>query len=126
LKIFNDEAPTIIFNTLHHDIDEKILSPSPLGRAGVGLYQVTEDVSLVHQILIASYQLKIQSVIVEGGAKLLQTFIDEDMWDEARVIRNEELVIRNGLNAPVLQHFAAIAEQKIFADQITNFKRIAS
>ena len=45
----------------------------------------------------ALYELKIQSVIVEGGAKLLQSFIDEGMWDEARVIKNEELIINNGL-----------------------------
>ena len=36
--------------------------------------------------LQACYQQKIQSVIVEGGARLLQSFIDEGIWDEARVI----------------------------------------
>jgi len=28
---------------------------------------------------------KIQSVIIEGGLQTLQTFIDENLWDEARV-----------------------------------------
>jgi diaminohydroxyphosphoribosylaminopyrimidine deaminase/5-amino-6-(5-phosphoribosylamino)uracil reductase len=46
--------------------------------------------------------MKIQSVIVEGGARLLQSFIDEGMWDEARIIKNEELIINNGLSAPQL------------------------
>jgi diaminohydroxyphosphoribosylaminopyrimidine deaminase/5-amino-6-(5-phosphoribosylamino)uracil reductase len=46
--------------------------------------------------------MKIQSVIVEGGAMLLQSFIDEGLWDEARVIKNEELKINNGLSAPQL------------------------
>ncbi len=32
------------------------------------------------------------SVLVEGGAQLLQTFIDEGYWDEARIITNEYLI----------------------------------
>ena len=31
------------------------------------------------------YHMEIQSVIIEGGAKTLQTFIDENLWDEARI-----------------------------------------
>lgn len=37
------------------------------------------------QICEVLYRHEIQSVIIEGGAKTLQTFIDEDLWDEARV-----------------------------------------
>jgi diaminohydroxyphosphoribosylaminopyrimidine deaminase/5-amino-6-(5-phosphoribosylamino)uracil reductase len=51
------------------------------------------------------YQLKIQSVLVEGGARLLQSFIDEGYWDEARVITNNELELPGGLAAPVLSGF---------------------
>ncbi|MCS6795804.1 MAG: bifunctional diaminohydroxyphosphoribosylaminopyrimidine deaminase/5-amino-6-(5-phosphoribosylamino)uracil reductase RibD [Raineya sp.] len=31
------------------------------------------------------FERKIQSVLVEGGTKLLQSFIDKNLWDEARV-----------------------------------------
>jgi diaminohydroxyphosphoribosylaminopyrimidine deaminase / 5-amino-6-(5-phosphoribosylamino)uracil reductase len=104
LKIFNDKQRTIIFNTIKHSEESGSSgSPSPLvKREGVRYYQVTENVSLVHQIVNAFYQMKIQSVIVEGGARLLQSFIDEEMWDEVRVIKNEELIINNGLSAPEL------------------------
>ncbi len=54
-------------------------------------YQVSEDTSLVHQIINALYHLKIQTVLVEGGALLLQSFIDENSWDEARIITNRDL-----------------------------------
>jgi diaminohydroxyphosphoribosylaminopyrimidine deaminase/5-amino-6-(5-phosphoribosylamino)uracil reductase len=81
-------------------------------------YQVTEDVSLVHQIVNALYQMKIQSVIVEGGARLLQSFINEEMWDEARIIKNEELKINNGLAAPELLLNKAEEEIKISGDSI--------
>jgi diaminohydroxyphosphoribosylaminopyrimidine deaminase/5-amino-6-(5-phosphoribosylamino)uracil reductase len=111
LKIFNGEAKTIVFNKIKH---EEAGSPF--------FYQVTEDVSLVHQITNALYQLKIQSVIVEGGARLLQSFIDEGMWDEARVINNEELIIKNGLNAPQLSNQNLVATQKLFSDQIKIYR----
>jgi diaminohydroxyphosphoribosylaminopyrimidine deaminase/5-amino-6-(5-phosphoribosylamino)uracil reductase len=75
-------------------------------------------VNLVHQIVNALYQMKIQSVLVEGGAKLLQSFIDEGMWDEARIIKNEELKINNGLAAPELLFKNAKEEMKILNDSV--------
>jgi len=119
LKLFDGKTPTIIFNTRKHDIEN--FSPSPFGMAGVGLYQVTEDVDLVHQIVHALYQMKIQSVLVEGGARLLQSFIDENMWDEIRVITNEEMSIGEGLSAPAFTEKNKILEQKILSDKIEIF-----
>ncbi|MER3497857.1 MAG: bifunctional diaminohydroxyphosphoribosylaminopyrimidine deaminase/5-amino-6-(5-phosphoribosylamino)uracil reductase RibD [Chitinophagaceae bacterium] len=117
LAIFNEDAPTIIFNKIKHDLEEEFSMASH----GVGFYRVTEDVSIVHQILNALYTLKIQSVIVEGGARLLQSFIDEQSWDEARVITNEELFIDSGLPAPQLHHAVLADEQTIFSDRIQTF-----
>ncbi|HEY1871620.1 MAG TPA: bifunctional diaminohydroxyphosphoribosylaminopyrimidine deaminase/5-amino-6-(5-phosphoribosylamino)uracil reductase RibD [Chitinophagaceae bacterium] len=110
-KIFNQKARTIVFNNSIHE-----------ERDNVSFYQVTEDVNLVHQIVNALYQLKIQSVIIEGGAKMLQSFIDEELWDEARVITNNELIIDRGLDAPKLFFFSKIGQQKILNDQIDFFK----
>ena len=110
LKIFNHQQPTIIFNTIKHGDEDNL-----------HYYQVTEDTSLVHQISNALYQLRIQSVIVEGGARLLQSFIDEGMWDEARVISNGQLAIGNGLAAPQLLNALKIEEQIIFSDVIETF-----
>ena len=107
LKIFNDKQRTVIFNTEKHEELNHLI-----------YYQVTGDVNLVHQIVNALYQMKIQSVLVEGGAKLLQSFIDEGMWDEARIIKNEELKINNGLAAPELLPKNAKQEMKILNDSV--------
>lgn len=107
LKIFNEQQPTIVFNTLQHDEAGKIKH-----------YQVTEDVSIVHQISNACYQNNIQSIMVEGGAKLLQSFIDEGMWDEARIITNQTLHVENGLPAPELTDCTFAAGENIFSDRI--------
>ena len=47
------------------------------------------------------FKHKIQSLIVEGGTKTIQTFIDENLWDEARVFSGE-VHFNDGLNAPIL------------------------
>ena len=108
LKIFNDKQKTIVFNTIKNEENGKL-----------DFYQVTEDVNIVHQIVNALYQRKIQSVIVEGGAKLLQSFIDEGIWDEARIIKNEKLIINNGLAAPQITVQNARQELKILNDTVT-------
>ncbi len=111
LKLFDRQARTIVFNTIKHEEQENIL-----------YYQVTSDVSLVHQVTHALYQMNIQSVIIEGGATLLQSFIDEDIWDEARIITNNELQIGSGLQSPVLHNAVHTNDENYFSDSIHYYK----
>lgn len=110
LHIFDGTVKTTVFNTVKHEDDD-----------GVSYYQVTKDVSLVQQIKNACYQNNIQSVMVEGGARLLQSFINEGCWDEARVITNEELFIGEGLAAPNLLDAKFTRQEKILTDSIHYF-----
>ena len=122
LKMFNDKKTfTIVFNSRQHQLDNATLEK---GGTGLGFYQITSDVSVVHQLLNALQQLKVASVMVEGGAKLLQSFIDEGLWDEARVITNTELDLTTGLSAPVLSSHELLDEVKIMSDQIHYFAHI--
>ena len=122
LNLFNSRVPTIVFNTKQHSLPPEKISPDEIRSLGVGYYQVTNDVSLVHQMMNALYQLNIQSVLVEGGAYLLQSFIDEGVWDEARIITNEQLTIGHGLPAPVLKNASLMETQRVFSDAIRTFK----
>ena len=47
--------------------------------------EVPFNENLAANICTHLYSKNIQSVIIEGGTKTLQTFIDENLWDEARV-----------------------------------------
>ena len=38
-------------------------------------------------ILNVLYEMKIQSVIVEGGTKTIKKFLDNDLWDSIRVFK---------------------------------------
>ena len=56
---------------------------------------------IANQICDILQKHQIQSVIIEGGTKTIQTFIDENLWDEARVFESDFTLI-NGTKAPIL------------------------
>lgn len=56
---------------------------------------------LIPQILNDLYNRKIQSLIVEGGRKLLDSFINSGLWDEARILTGNKKFIK-GLPGPVI------------------------
>jgi len=89
-KIFNTEAETIIFNSKKNAVE---------GRNNFIKIERKNDVA---EVLERLYQLQIQSVLIEGGAFTLQQFINEDLWDEAIIIKNENLILENGTKAPTL------------------------
>lgn len=97
LKIFNNESPVIVFN-----YEKQTLEPNDTGSITnkVYFFKIEKSKSLVQQIGDACYQLNIQSILVEGGAKLLQSFIDEMLFDEIRIITNQDLIIDEGLAVP--------------------------
>jgi diaminohydroxyphosphoribosylaminopyrimidine deaminase/5-amino-6-(5-phosphoribosylamino)uracil reductase len=111
LQLFDKKVRTIVFNNLKQEDDGPIQ-----------YYQLSTDSSLIHQLVVALHHLKIQSVLVEGGARLLQSFIDEDCWDEARVITNDELEIPAGLPAPRLQHARLVSRESLLSDSIRYYE----
>ena len=111
LKLFDGNTKTIVFNYKKDAEKTNLL-----------YYQLKKEEDILTQIAAALYSLNIQSVIVEGGTKLLQSFIDAGLWDEARVISNGQLIIGNGINAPHLKDHIQAEEQKIGTDTISFFK----
>jgi diaminohydroxyphosphoribosylaminopyrimidine deaminase / 5-amino-6-(5-phosphoribosylamino)uracil reductase len=93
LQIFNNEAPTIVFNQLK---DEK--------KGNIQFAKVDFDKSLNINIMKRLHELEIQSVVIEGGRKLLQSFINENLWDEARVFTGNRY-FKKGTQAPKFKGF---------------------
>ena len=56
--------------------------------------------NIAQQICDVVHKHQIQSVIIEGGTKTLQTFIDENLWDEAKVFTGD-VTFGKGILAPV-------------------------
>lgn len=70
--------------------------------AGIEYETIDFSKNLAQQICDNLHQHSITSVIIEGGARTLQTFIDENLWDEARIFKGA-VSFENGLPAPKLQ-----------------------
>ena len=66
----------------------------------------------IGEILQDLYARGIQSLLVEGGAKLLQSFIDKGLWDEAR-IETAPFCLDEGVAAPILKNEQLRSEQNI-------------
>lgn len=122
LKLFDGSVTTIVFSLTKHTLTDAARLRAAKG--GVFYYQVTEDVSLVHQVVNALYQLQVQSLFVEGGAGMLQSFIDAGIWDEARTITNESLNALHGLPAPVLSHQQLQRMEQLDGDTIRYFRHL--
>lgn len=99
-SIFNDEAPTIVFSNQQNTSSEYI----------------DFEQSVPKQICDFLFQNKIQSLIVEGGSFTLQQFIDENLWDEARVFVSQS-IFREGIPAPKPNAFLE-KEEKIGNDTL--------
>lgn len=76
--------------------------------------------SIAGQICGKLYEKEIQSVIIEGGAKTLQIFIDGNFWDEARVFVGNNM-FHEGVKAPVF--FGEVIEEiQIKEDRLKMYK----
>ena len=81
------------------------------------------------QVIITPFNLKgimdycfenqIQSLLVEGGLQTIQSFIDENLWDEARVFSNDKK-IKKGIDAPQIKIVPSHSE-KIDSDLLTYY-----
>ena len=95
--IFNNDAKTIIITKNDIDFNKNIAS----------------------QVCDFLYEKDIQSVIIEGGSKTLQTFINEKLWDEARIFTgNNEF--NTGVKAPLFSG-KLISETHIIKDILKTY-----
>lgn len=76
--------------------------------------------SLASQVCDILYKYNIQSVIIEGGAQTLQSFIADNLWDEASIFKGNTL-FREGIKAPIIKG-QLISEEKIKTDTLTVLK----
>lgn len=94
-NIFDKNAQTLIFN---HQREADT--------GNINYIRVSVETDMISGILDRLYQLKIHSVIIEGGAYVLNRFIAANMWDEARRFVGE-VHLGDGVNAPKIKCKAA-------------------
>lgn len=107
LKLFDGSTKSIVFSYHKQASTENLV-----------YHQLSKTEGVLAQILSVLHAMQVQSVIVEGGSKTLQSFIDAGLWDEARVITNSDLMIEEGLDAPILKNDQLTETRKIESDII--------
>ena len=75
---------------------------------------------IAKEIAKVLHQHQITSLLVEGGAKTLQTFIDEDLWDEARVFKGKTTLL-SGIKSPKLSG-QIVSNTQILGDILTIYR----
>jgi diaminohydroxyphosphoribosylaminopyrimidine deaminase/5-amino-6-(5-phosphoribosylamino)uracil reductase len=112
-KILNGDAPTIILNFLKEE-----------RKGNLHFSQRNEKDNLPDVLMKRLYDKGINSIIVEGGAALLQSFIDQGLWDEAIVISSKTGRIGQGIAAPHFPQAEMMDSQNIFSDEIILYKNL--
>src|SRR5690606_16848047 len=69
-------------------------------RPNLNFIKLDFNENLIENILAELFKNEIQSVIIEGGQKTLNFFIEKNMWDEARVFTSLSKW-KNGVKSPV-------------------------
>lgn len=114
LRIFSPDAPT----TVYTENVRSVIFPG-----NVSQVQLDFSMDIIPQILTHLYEKKIGSLLVEGGCRLLQAFIDSGLWDEIRIEINTGLHLRTGVPAPRLPHNLKKEEYNCFGNIIEHIKR---
>jgi diaminohydroxyphosphoribosylaminopyrimidine deaminase/5-amino-6-(5-phosphoribosylamino)uracil reductase len=91
LNLFDQSVETLIFNEIKTDIE------------GKNKYIALEDFEryVPQYILYQLYLQDIQSLIIEGGAFTLNSFIAAGLWDEARIFTGIT-DLKNGIKTPLI------------------------
>lgn len=109
LNLFDNSTETLVFNSLKNKIEDKN-----------EFIKIDFSQKITSQILEVLYTRNILSLIIEGGKQLLNSFIAQDLWDEAHVYTgNKEF--KNGVAAPIINGIPTHTE-KIENDLLELFK----
>ncbi len=92
LHLFDGSVPTLVF-TARETPDKPNVTYTVL--------DFSQDI--LPQIMTTLAERKIQSLLVEGGSRLLQSFLDEDLWDEIYVEHSVQ-ILGQGIAAPVIKN----------------------
>ncbi len=91
LSLFDRTIPTLVL-TEKEKQSEKNLQ----------FLKVVFDETLLQQLFLHLYNFEIQSVIIEGGTQTVNSFLDTNLWDEAKVYIGDKF-FHKGVKAPEIK-----------------------
>lgn len=104
--VFDGRVKTIIFTEVKNE---------GLAKENIFFERIDFSKNVPNQICEVLYKYEIQSLIIEGGAKVLQSFIKANLWDEAYVYTGN-VNFSKGIKAPELNKIPS--EKHVISDDI--------
>lgn len=102
LNLFDGHTPTLVYTIKERPDTDK-----------VSYITLNHEKPLLPQIMNDLHQRNVQTLLVEGGSKLLQSFIDDGLWDEIFVERSEKQLL-SGVKSPEIKQKNSYSIQKNF------------
>jgi diaminohydroxyphosphoribosylaminopyrimidine deaminase/5-amino-6-(5-phosphoribosylamino)uracil reductase len=66
-----------------------------------------------------------RSILVEGGTDTINLFLNNNLWDECRIIRNEKIYLEDGVKAPISpENWSTSKSYTVEDDRISIFKKL--
>lgn len=113
LHLFDQTQPTIVFTSKKRSSGKNLF-----------YLPINFNENIIPQVLSELYKRQIQSLIVEGGTQLLNSFILSGLWDEARVFTAKK-TFSKGVKAPEISG-TLISKEKIGEDDLMVFRNSPS
>lgn len=127
LKIFTDGQPTYLFHTTAKPSEEDNFGTlasmtKNFGETATAVHyvQLEDQDNFIEQVIFHLYDMGIQSVLVEGGAQLLNLLMQKKLWDEARVIVSTT-TIGHGVLGPFIDFTKAQTKHQVMGDRVYEF-----
>lgn len=108
--VFDNSVKTIVFTK----------STTALSTENTNFEIIDFDQNIIPQILDVLHQNQIQSIIIEGGLQTLQSFIDQNIWDEARIFIGKTS-FEKGTNTPNIQK-KNVSKTYVLSDELLNIR----
>ena len=124
LRIYIDKRLRVdaTYKILDNSTDTLILNLEKNEKVDLNEFVMMEDeTKIIEELLQLLYNKGIQSLIVEGGTTLLQSFIEKNLWHEARVVKNTELMLQEGISSPTLKNNIRFKQESIRKDEINYY-----
>lgn len=91
LHLFDGSQPTLVFTACQKE-----------NKPNLDFIQINFERDIIPQMLEVLYLRGIQSLLVEGGRELLQSFIDSGQWDAAHIEKCPQQIV-DGVLKPVIR-----------------------
>jgi diaminohydroxyphosphoribosylaminopyrimidine deaminase / 5-amino-6-(5-phosphoribosylamino)uracil reductase len=108
LQLFDGSVPTIVLTEKQSESNDAVK-------------YIRLDELNPQNILEAIYAMGVQSVFIEGGAALLESFVDAGCWDEARIFTSKT-IFGKGIAAPKVRG-EAVSKERVGDDELALIKR---